>query len=86
MNNFQTDIQNALSRLIKAFPSANNTVGFELEHDGQSGFKMPAFFATSNQTGGWFIASTPDKAVTRLFRAVRITRVEEYIRSKAYQA
>lgn len=84
MSDMQTQISDALILLIKVLPDADNTVGFEIEHAGKSGFRLPAFFATSSQIGGWWLGITPELAVKRLLRAAKITRVERYIRIKSY--
>lgn len=84
-NNFNKQLHDALNRLKSVFPQADNTVGFELESSGDSGYTLPSFFATSNHAGAYMLGTSPDHAVTRLIRSYGITRVEEYIRCKEAQ-
>ena len=82
MKDFAANIEVALTRLTKIFPAAENAVGFELSHDGQSGFRLPAFYAVSSHANGHWIGISPNLAVGNLLRQNGITHVEEYIRIK----
>ena len=78
-------MEQALERLKAVFPNDIVAINFQIEHEPMSGFTLPCFMACvgyyRSATG-----STPDKAVKKISKYYGITRVEEYIRTKAYEA
>ena len=76
------DINDALVDLVRVFPDTRLCVGFDVEHlpDGHS---LPGFYARIRD-GFNYYGATPDMAVRKLIRAMRITNVERYIRTQSY--
>lgn len=76
------DINDALVDLIRVFPDAELSVGFDVEYL-PGGHSLPGFYARIRD-GRNHYGATPDVAVRKLIRAMGITNVERYIRTQSY--